>query len=667
MLGSKALVMESFYPFLVGILILIEVLVIYFSVGRIIENYANENHDLFTITNNLIKLDDVLRRISMPLEAGFSISVDMQIYELYGDVVDKTVAGQMFFIQTFAYNATRDALLGENFYGFLLQKYKKFSVELRELMNVFQMNDALSRTTSENLALIFKSRVDFDKYASAFNAATNKNKVSMETYFRTVQASLEDIMLFYTYVEQFNRGATAPKKLPPLEKFFVFAPGFEKNFVLYKNLMNGIMKDMIKNIQTLCTVTSDGTRDLYEQKLTATLGTTLAYCILVIIGTYFIAFLLSSKLNSVLRLYFFLRPKEIMIEDSHLRWCSKEIAKENMNEEKLVDAYLRNTMFTHADRYKDAGQKQILMSSRKSKQIKRTLCFRTSILMASMFSVVMICLLVCFVIFITYIGNINSIIEVEKFYFTSYNKLVGTFMNQLYVYNLLVYGDNVKPDGLYPSEVDKMSSIDDFVHYLISSKPNLPTYFESDDAKILDQMIFNDSCSFIGNSSMTSRINSKLCNKIPAARKGLVSFLIYEKEMLTTMKTQAMNYTDFIASSRQAVGISPMVVFYLTPSFLQYTFVRQAIMENLVKAIFKMIDDSINKKLTDVVDNVKLTNNMMLGLWLTFSILASLISYYYFTKDLEICLETFRNLQPEFLFENQLVRASFRTFYHKKL
>lgn len=426
--------------------------------------------------------------------------------------------------------------------------------------------------------------------------------------------------------------------------------------------MNGIMKDLQKNIATMSLVTSDGTRIIYEQKLTASLGTTLAYCIIVIVSTYLVAFLLSIKLNSVLRLYFFLRPKEIMIEDSHLKWCSKEIIKENMNEERLVDAYLNNNTDTQADRHKDAERKQILMSSRKNKQIKRKSCFRTSLVMASMFSVVICCLLVCFVIFITYIGNINNIIDVEKFYFTSYTKVAETFMNHLNVYSLLVYGDNVKPDGFYPSEVDKMASIDDLIHFLIESRPYLDTYFEADDAKILDQMIFNDSCTYI-----SADLNSRICNKVPAARKGLISFLIYEKEFLSSLRTQALNATDFLKSSREAVGISPLIMIYLTPTFLQYKFTRQAIMESFVKAIFKMIDISINKKLNDVVLSTQITNNLTLALWVTFSIIASLVSYHYFTKDLEICLETFRNLQPEFLFENQLVRSSFRKFYHKKL
>lgn len=262
---------------------------------------------------------------------------------------------------------------------------------------------------------------------------------------------------------------------------------------------------------------------------------------------------------------------------------------------------------------------------------------------------------------------IDEVILIQKFYFTAYSKIVE--LNNNYLKNILFisYGDYVKFEGIKPSVLINSSraTIDTLTYFLINSRPNLRDYFGPEYGSRLETIIFQDACSHFFDKFPWKSLHTDMCNEIPAARKGLVAFFSYEKDMLDNLASEMLKFPQAIADSENAIGLSPVITQYSSVEFLRYMRVHQAIMENTVELLFNSIDDAITEKLRSIEGEL---NQIGLGFFIpmaVFIILSSIAIHLIFSIDLEVSLMVFKNLLPEYLLHNPMIRTKFRDFYVK--
>ena len=258
-------------------------------------------------------------------------------------------------------------------------------------------------------------------------------------------------------------------------------------------------------------------------------------------------------------------------------------------------------------------------------------------------------------------------INIEKFYYDAYGKIVATSDNFLYHFTFIVNADFITVNGNRPSQVvnNTMPAITDFVHFMVNNKPKFNQYFGDQKADELDSLIFESPCdhlSFQLPAYDAQRIN---CKKIPASSKSIIALLNYELEMLSSLREKMFKFPKEIKASENGIGFSPIIVEYANIDFYRLREVRGAVMESLVIKINSIIDESLQTKFVDISSKVM---KVSLSMLITIGLLAisfSFIAHGYFISDLDVSLETFRNLPPESIMQNPFISNGMKK-YHRK-
>lgn len=264
-------------------------------------------------------------------------------------------------------------------------------------------------------------------------------------------------------------------------------------------------------------------------------------------------------------------------------------------------------------------------------------------------------------------AKINDTIDIEKFIFTTYSKLVNVNRNYLNIHLMVVYGNYLKPYKEVPSKYDHMESIDNLMHYIVKMKTQFKKYFTESDAKKLEDMVFVNCCDMLSDRFVWYELNLKMFNKIPATKKGLIGMLLYEKEFMEEYRIKSLRYPEFLKESEIMLGVLPLLVDYMSENYIRYRVMRYAVMESLIDLLFRIIENSMNKRIEEIVAVFNQVSLVIVFFVVPASIAASCSVNASYCGDLKIAFESFRNIDADLLYHHPVIKRAFLRYHSRKL
>ena len=665
---TTSLKKEHMYPLILSVTYIMVSFIALFGIGSIIRQYCAVNLKLYTLNNNLIHIDAAIRKSIVPMEAGFTTSSNIAVYDLYGDGIGGFGDDYLKYLQKTSYDNEYRALEGVDHFEYLLKMYESFGPTILQNLKSYMNDDSVSNIDTSYLSYLTQTKAGLNIYQQAFLEPQFTNNVSLEAFLMSVEVQLKVVTEKYKYPMQYYSDKSPPILATPEDKARLLN-AYETPLILAKNLATGILPDLMAQTSKLAQLTTETLVADYSSKLTVTFSTAFVLGFVVLVLAIVAAVMMAVKLSDALKVYADLRPREVALQIMNIRDCGRIIREESMNEELIVDKYLRHKKHNLNDQIKlnkGIQQRKVLIIIKKG-ELKNKLFFSSSILIVLLYFLITATFFALVGAMIVQKHKVDETIQIERFMFTAYSKLVNVNRNHLNLHLLVVYGNYLKPDNAYPEDIDLMSSIDDLVHYFVEMKTNFAEYFSARDAVRLKEMIFDDCCEYLSPKFVWYDLHYKVCNRLPATKQGLIGFLYYERELLGDLKTKALNDTAFLNRTKTVIEISPIVNEYMSETYIRYRMARHSIMESMVDLLFEVNDSTMNSRLDQIVNMVNNISSAIVIFVTLASTLASLIAFISYRREFTICLQTFRNIDADLLQHHPTLKRSFLGYFRSRL
>ena len=176
---------------------------------------------------------------------------------------------------------------------------------------------------------------------------------------------------------------------------------------------------------------------------------------------------LNMVFDKLMQTYNVLRPEEVQMQDSLLQKLLDAIIKDGLNEDKMIQTYFKksaNLSMTDMSNEsvhngKKALVKKPLYKPKRNFKLSKTKSYRGTRSTIMTFASTIICMISYIVVYFLVVGNVNKVVDIQKFYFKIYDDLVQVDLNFVAYILQANYGNNLMMDGVFAGDYKDNDSI----------------------------------------------------------------------------------------------------------------------------------------------------------------------------------------------------------------
>jgi hypothetical protein len=650
------------------------------------ERFVEKNKSAFRLSAQMVEVDRVYRKnIAILFDQVNFVSRQGQSYytKLTATPEARAVTDTNSFIH---FNGTTQVIKNKSILEFQIDRYGEAISDMKDAVVDMDMNvdaDTLSKST---LDVIFSGHADIPLRELTTNVynVKRKNNIKLTSYLRNYATRGDKILLVYNSMLPYMQGKEPPYSFP-MSLRTPMSTSFAILSELVSNSFGGVLTRIVTSLQSIKQEAVFDTPSqfnklfwLYTCILCGLLG---LYCVGILVSAY----QLNRELSRSLCVYKNLRPGEAQVlRTMYGDWLST-LSEHQFDEEKLIEAYLdikeKHSLahYTKTSLKQSQGKQSSHLtfhhldhhSHPKTKSTHRTRPIRIKKDFASrtlkflvLTNTFLLAILSPYLILIGFMHRkMNQTVQAQKIYFDNYLYLTEVGDSYLANYLLLVYGNFLKVDGKFVSEYPDYNAAIKLVNYWVSPNEELTDIFTNDQLGMIRRLMTDDLCPFMPNNTNTKRIYKKICQDYLPMAKGVGEVLRFEYDTLLERKNfLKANFASYLESSKRSGGGSPNLVYLFSPNLVKLRLMHDDVIELFIKTLFKIMFEATQTRFEAV--KALLIQSGLTAFFLTFSIiiLQLVILPKAARRDVQICTESFNNIDFELFDQNSALEKAYKRY-----
>ena len=666
------------YIFLLFVYLIICTIACTEIINQMFINFLTDNNNNFKSYSNIARLDTSFKSGIEVFSENYNLLNVLLYPSLYDSSMNSTEKQRRIDEANFALDSLKLIIGSNDVVGFVKTKIKDTSAELsiaiQKILGSLEVKDLDKKLQG----LILSTRIEFIQYIDWEKSTLIQTRVSMVQLANFLRAQLDRLSLRFEYWRSVISNGNLPYTISQTDLDYNFRFDQPQQLsairVCYENY-DDMNKELLDDMEKILTDTRIKT---FYTNSSIYIAVLLVFFLFFQIFAVWFGISANSYIFKVSSQYENLRPEELELSR---RVCSSRtsfIAVYKLNELELIEKYKRTTQYGFVELKEGEILIQKTAENQSIKKLKRAKRFKGNFLFDSVklvWLIAFICLVIVGILIIVLnleINVISTVTELISFYSNSYQKFNRVRTQSESHFTYLIFGNSFKLSQTLLSEsisVQKGESrIQELLGYLISKRSSLIDYFGATDGLKLDKFIFEDVC-FAVQTDFSSSIRRDICNQMLAAKKGMVSFMNAESDLLREMRDLFSTKPSFEISSITKSDEYPFMMYFFSPEVLRLKFINRYIYQ---ETGLKILMDSGDRRIYQEIDQVNRLVGYInrIGNYVVMSIFA-LISVYFVTKryvyDMQIGSETIRIMLPEVIIYNKLIQQVFKDVFPAKI
>ena len=279
-------------------------------------------------------------------------------------------------------------------------------------------------------------------------------------------------------------------------------------------------------------------------------------------------------------------------------------------------------------------------------------------------------------IFLTALYISNSVIETEIYssmrtedIFFDYYEISARMKEYALNTNLmLIYGNYIKVDGQYVEDIPDSTPIAEAASFWIGLRSRLGDYFNESDSDTVDKLLTGELCSKIHSDDPEELATLKfLCKDYTPAQKGMFAVWNAAQDLnsanrLTVRSTQK----QWLQETRTDYAeFSPNVDLIFSDNNIRTRYLYNSLLELFIDQLFSIMDSTLARKFASIGSSLNIVTWIGACGQIILIICAFTITFKLLRVNTEICRETYANILPETIFQNQHIHQAFKNHFVK--
>lgn len=260
-------------------------------------------------------------------------------------------------------------------------------------------------------------------------------------------------------------------------------------------------------------------------------------------------------------------------------------------------------------------------------------------------------------------AKVDKLIEVEKFYFQNYILYSGIHDLFLAFSFNLIYGNFYSVNGNPVDFYLNGKYINNFISFWTNPSFRIEENFGQQNALELKEFLFDNSCKYLLPERPYHELIAGICQRVPGASKGFISFLNYELDNINQLVSQIREYPDFLESTKQTAALSPLFATWYRPEQVEFRLLHAALLQSGQKLLFHIIDSSLTARIQSIQHD---SNSLNLIILISIMILPALLSWMVvnsWMRDKAVLLHSFTLYTPSTLLTNPFVHTQLKRYF----